>query len=104
MPGSTASTTTPTCRPGAGDRLVLSLAVTRSDTGGPLAAGAIACSAIADARKLVGGSVGFAAGSAPLARCAWKLPRGLAGERVRASITVAFAGRLVTRTAAVTVR
>jgi hypothetical protein len=80
----------------AGQQLRLSVAVKRSDTGGYLTAGEVTCIATAGSHRIPGATLGFATSGVPLARCGWKLPAALKGKRVHASITVAFAGRLIT--------
>jgi hypothetical protein len=87
-----------------GQRLILSTAVKRSDNHGYLTAGKITCRATSGSYKAHGASLGFAASGVPFARCGLKLSAALKGRRVEASISVAFAGRVVVRTTTFTAR
>jgi hypothetical protein len=87
-----------------GERLILSTAVKRSDNHGYLATGKIMCSATSGSYRGHGASLGFAASGVPFARCGLELPATVKGRRVEASISVAFAGRVVVRTTTFTAR
>jgi hypothetical protein len=88
------STTSP--RPArAGGPFSAALAVTRNDTGGPITAGSVTCTA------RIGGAVLRVRGrrvTNGIAACSWTLPRTAAGQVVRGTIAVTVDGTRVTRT------
>jgi hypothetical protein len=85
--------TTP-ARPQAGERLSVRLAVARADTGALLSSGRVTCAARIGARPLKPSSQGFSGGRAT---CVFAVPPGAEGRTLRGLVTVAFAGRRVTK-------
>jgi hypothetical protein len=85
--------TTP-ARPQAGKRLRVRLAVARDDTGALLSSGQVTCAARFGARLLRPTSQGFSGGRAS---CVFAIPASAAGQTLRGLVTVAFAGRRVTK-------
>jgi hypothetical protein len=78
----------------AGGPFSAALALTRNDTGGPVATGAIACTARVGGASLPVRARRLANG---VAACTWTLPRNGAGKVVRGTVTVTVEGTRVTR-------
>jgi hypothetical protein len=80
-------------RPAAGRTFTVTAAVTRSDTGGAITMGVVACAAhVAKARVPARGSFGSG-----MARCAITIPRTAKGRMLTGSLTVRAAGAAVTK-------
>ena len=79
----------------AGQPMVVSLAARRDDTGTAVTTGKVACKATIAGRALRPRFRGFAAKSAV---CWYRLPGTARGKTVRGSISLAYAGKSVTRT------
>lgn len=80
-------------RPRAGRPFTVSLAVTRSDTGRPIASGTVGCRVLAAGTRLP--ATGRVAGGA--AQCAFVVPRAAKGKVLRGTISVRTGGKVVAR-------
>jgi hypothetical protein len=87
-------------RPRAGGTLSASMAATRSDTGATLTGGQVSCAATVAGRRIAASVHRFAGGRA---RCAWRIPASVRGQRIRGTVTVVFEGRRVSRSFSATV-
>ena len=83
----------------AGKKFVASLAANESDTGGPVQAGTVACSAIVGGKHLSATAHRVANG---IATCSWLLPRNAKGT-LRGSVSLTVKGTTVVRSFAVKV-
>jgi hypothetical protein len=77
----------------AGKRFVASLAATESDTGGPVHAGTVACTATVGGKHLTAAAHRVANG---IATCSWLLPRNAKGT-LRGSVSLTVQGTTVVR-------
>ena len=81
-------------KPAAGKALAVRMKVTRGDTGGPLATGAVACTArVGTAPLKASGRV-----SGGVATCNMRLPKTAKGKLVRVTMKVTFQGVSTTKT------
>lgn len=80
-------------RPRAGKQFTVSLAVTRSDTGRPIASGTVGCRVLAAGTKVP--AAGRVAGGS--AQCALVVPRTARGKVLRGTISVRSGGKTVAR-------
>lgn len=92
-----AFTTTPAK---AGARFAASLSATRSDTGGPIAAGTVTCKGIVGTARLRA-THSLRHG---VATCNWKLPKTAKGKLFHGTITIASQGSTLTKTFSARVR
>jgi hypothetical protein len=83
----------------AGKKFVASLAATESDTGGPVHAGTVACTATVGGKHLTAAAHRVANG---IATCSWLLPRNAKGT-LRGSVSLTVQGTTVVRPFSVTV-
>ena len=83
----------------AGKKFVASLAATESDTGGPVHAGTVACTATVGGKHLTAAAHRLANG---IATCSWLLPRNAKGT-LRGSVSLTVQGTTVVRPFSVTV-
>jgi hypothetical protein len=78
-----------------GKRLTVSLPVTESDTGGPIANGQVLCAARIAAKRLAARSKGIASG---VAACRFQIPANAKGKTLHGAITVAVQDTRLKRT------
>jgi hypothetical protein len=83
----------------AGKTFVASLAANESDTGGPVAAGTVACSATVAGKRLTAKQHSVANG---IATCSWSLPKGVKGT-LKGTVSLTVKGKTVARSFAVKV-
>jgi hypothetical protein len=88
------SVSTTPVRAQAGKRLSLRLAVARADTGALLSSGQVTCAARIGSKPIRPRSQGFSGGKAT---CVFAIPPGAGGQTLRGLVSVAFAGRRVTK-------
>jgi hypothetical protein len=79
--------------PQSGKALVVSVPVQRSDTRGPLTAGAVTCKATVGGKAVK--ATGRFGGGKP--QCVLRIPKGTKGKLVRGSLTVSFQAKKVTK-------
>jgi hypothetical protein len=83
----------------AGKTFVANLAANESDTGGPVTAGTVACSATVAGKRLTAKQHSVANG---IATCSWSLPKGVKGT-LKGTVSLTVKGKTVARSFAVKV-
>ena len=73
----------------AGKLFAAGLAVTESDTGGPVKSGTVTCAATVGGKQLAAAAHAVANG---IALCAWRLPKTAKGKTIRGTVTLVVQG------------